>query len=45
MNLLETYDKLMLPLETIDLSQIIETDDETDHKNELACAGGACELV
>ena len=41
----ETYDKLMLPLETIDLSQIIETDDETDHKNELACAGGACELV
>ena len=41
----ETYDRLVLPLEAIDLSQIIETDDETDHKNELACAGGACEIV
>ena len=41
----ETYDRLMKPLTSIDLSSIIETEDETDLKGELACAGGSCEIV
>ena len=32
-------------LTSIDLSQIIEEEDETDLKGELACAGGACEIA
>ena len=28
----------------IDLSKIIEKDDNTDLKGELACAGGSCEV-
>lgn len=32
-------------LRVIDLSQVTEFDDETDHKAEAACAGGACALV
>ena len=41
----ETYDKLMIALTNVDLSQIIETEDETDLKGELACAGGSCEIT
>ena len=44
-NLQETYDKLMIALTNVDLSQIIETEDETDLKGELACAGGSCEIT
>lgn len=32
-------------LRAIDLSHVLEFDDETDHKAEAACAGGACAIV
>jgi ribonucleoside-triphosphate reductase len=41
----EKYEKMMISLESVDLTEIIETEDETDLKGELACAGGACEVV
>jgi hypothetical protein len=34
----------MKSLHNIDLSQVIELDDNTDLSGELACAGGACEI-
>jgi len=40
----ETYDTMMKSLHNIDLSQVIELDDNTDLSGELACAGGACEV-
>jgi ribonucleoside-diphosphate reductase alpha chain len=41
----DTYNKLMKSLSTVNLSNITEEEDETDLKGELACAGGACEVV
>ena len=35
---------MMKSLHNIDLSQVIELDDNTDLSGELACAGGACEI-
>jgi hypothetical protein len=35
---------MLKTLEEIDLTNIIETDDETDLAGELACAGGSCEI-
>jgi len=35
------YDKLL----AIDLTKVVEDEDNTDLKGELACAGGACEVV
>jgi len=32
-------------LTNVDLSEITETEDETDLKGELACAGGNCEIT
>jgi ribonucleoside-diphosphate reductase alpha chain len=40
----EEYEEMMKSLVAIDLTQVIETEDETDLKGELACAGGACEI-
>lgn len=40
----ETYNTMMKSLKGIDLSQVIELDDNTDLSGELACAGGACEI-
>jgi ribonucleoside-diphosphate reductase alpha chain len=40
----ETYETMMKSLHNIDLSQVIELDDNTDLSGELACAGGACEI-
>jgi ribonucleoside-diphosphate reductase alpha chain len=40
----ETYEQMMKSLHNIDLSQVIELDDNTDLSGELACAGGACEI-
>ena len=40
----EKYEEMMISLESVDLTEIIETEDETDLKGELACAGGACEV-
>ena len=39
-----TYTNLLNALEDIDLSRVIEVEDNTDLKGELACAGGACEV-
>lgn len=39
------HDELVKTLHSIDLSKVIEMDDNTDLSGELACAGGACEVV
>lgn len=41
----ERFDELEKSLREIDLSQVFEPDDSTDHKTEAACAGGACAIV
>ena len=38
------YDMAMKHLKDVDLSKIIETEDETDLAGELACAGNNCEI-
>tara|TARA_R110000824_G_scaffold11622_14_gene50979 strand:+ start:2556 stop:4418 length:1863 start_codon:yes stop_codon:yes gene_type:complete len=38
------YKKLASALKKLDLTKIIEYDDNTDLTGELACAGGACEI-
>jgi len=42
----ERYNELMTTLHEIDLSRVVETDDETNLQGELACAGGGgtCEI-
>ena len=40
----EKYEELMKTLHDIDLSKIVEVDDNTDLSGEAACAGGACEV-
>lgn len=40
----ETYDVMMDSLTSVDLTRVVETDDNTDLKGEVACAGGACEV-
>jgi len=40
----EKYNDLMSHLKEVDITKIIEDDDETDLQGELACAGGQCEL-
>jgi ribonucleoside-diphosphate reductase alpha chain len=40
----ETYHKMMESLTNVDLSKIVEIEDNTDLSGELACAGGACEV-
>ena len=39
------YKEMLQSLEEIDLTKIIETDDETNLAGELACAGGSCEIT
>ena len=41
----ETYNKMLTTLKDVDLSKIVELDDDTDLSGELACAGGACEIT
>ena len=41
----EEYERLFSYLKDIDLTNIIELEDETDLSGELACAGGACEIT
>jgi ribonucleoside-triphosphate reductase (thioredoxin) len=41
----EQFNTLEKSLKVIDLTQVVELDDETDHKAEAACAGGACAIV
>ena len=40
----DKYNEMMKYLHSIDLSKVVEMDDVTDQKGELACAGGACEV-
>ncbi len=40
----ETHDVMMDSLTSVDLTRVVETDDNTDLKGEVACAGGACEV-
>jgi ribonucleoside-triphosphate reductase len=40
----EKYEELMKTLHDVDLSKVIELEDNTDLSGELACAGGACEI-
>jgi ribonucleoside-diphosphate reductase alpha chain len=40
----EKYEELMKTLHDVDLSKIVEIDDNTDLSGEAACAGGACEV-
>ena len=41
----ETYEVMLQSLTEVDLNNVFETDDNTDLSGELACAGGACEVV
>ena len=41
----EEYERLYETLKEVDLSKVIELDDETDLTSEAACAGGACEIT
>ena len=41
----EIYLKMEKYLKNIDLTLVKETSDETDLNNQVACAGGACEIV
>ena len=40
----DKYDELMKTLNEVDLSKVIEIEDNTDLSGEVACAGGACEV-
>ena len=40
----ETYERMMISLKDVDLTRVVELDDNTDLSGELACAGGACEV-
>lgn len=39
------FKELEKSLKELDLTEVIETDDHTDHKAEAACAGGECQVV
>ena len=41
----EEYENLVKTLTNIDLTKVIELQDNTDLRGEAACAGGACEIV
>jgi ribonucleoside-diphosphate reductase alpha chain len=40
----DKYNEMMKSLSKVDLSKVIEVEDNTDLKGEVACAGGACEI-
>jgi len=41
----EKYESMMKSLNNVDLTKVIELQDNTDLSGEVACAGGACEIV
>ena len=41
----EQYEKMLKHLVEVNLENIVEVDDDTNLSGELACAGGACEIV
>ena len=40
-----TYESMMKSLTSVDLTKVIELQDNTNLSGEVACAGGACEIV
>ena len=40
----DRYEEMLKSLTNVDLSRVVELDDNTDLSGELACAGGACEI-
>ena len=40
----EKYEMMEGSLTSIDLTNVVESEDETDLSGEAACAGGACEV-
>ena len=40
----ETYHELSKTLSSVDLTKVLETQDNTDLSGEIACGGGACEI-
>ena len=41
----EEFNKRYAALSEVDLTEVVEIDDNTDLSNELACSGGSCEVV
>jgi ribonucleoside-diphosphate reductase alpha chain len=41
----ETYDKMMESLTSVDLTKVIELQDNTNLSGEVACANGSCEVI
>ena len=41
----EQYEEMMKSLTEVDLSNVIEIEDNTNLSGELACAGGSCEIT
>jgi ribonucleoside-diphosphate reductase alpha chain len=41
----EKYDELFKYLADIDLTQVIEKEDNTEAKDNVACGGGSCEIL
>ena len=41
----EDFERLVKTLSNVDLTKVIELQDNTDLRGEAACAGGACEIV
>jgi len=42
---IDTYESMMKSLTSVDLTKVIELQDNTNLSGEVACAGGACEIV
>ena len=42
---IETYETLLKSLTSVDLTKVIELQDNTNLSGEVACAGGACEII
>jgi len=41
----EEYERLLTTLKNVDLTKVIELQDNTDLRGELACANGSCEII
>jgi ribonucleoside-triphosphate reductase len=41
----ETYETMMKSLSSVDLTKVVELQDNTNLSGEVACAGGACEIA
>ena len=41
----EDYERLIMSLQEVDITKVIEFEDNTNLSGELACSGGSCEVV